>query len=109
MEDGLYKAAFKTPMGEGFGVVHLSGGTLSGGDSMMYYVGTYSEDGGQFTASVEVNKHSSPHGMVSVFGPGNNRVHIDINGQSTGNSATAKGSSPQAPGVGFAVTLTKLS
>lgn len=109
MEDGLYKAAFKTPMGEGYGVVVLSGGALQGGDSMMYYVGTYSETGGQFTASVEVDKHSSVPGMESVFGPGNNRVHIDLNGQSTADSATAKGSSPQAPSIGFGVTLTRLT
>lgn len=109
MQDGLYKAAFKTPMGEGFGVVVLSGGTLRGGDTMMYYVGTYSEDGGQFTASVEVDSHSSVPGMMSVFGPGKNRVHINLNGTSTGDSATAKGSSPQAPGVAFAVTLSRLS
>ncbi len=103
MQDGLYKAAFKTPIGEGYGVVTLSGGTLRGGDSMMYYVGTYSESGGQFTASVDVDKHSNVPGMISTFGPGNN------NGQSTDDSATAKGSSPQAPGVGFSLVLTRLA
>lgn len=109
MQDGLYKATFKTPIGEGYGVVTLSGGTLRGGDSMMYYVGTYSENGGQFTASVGVDKHSNVPGMISTFGPGNNRVHIDISGQSTDDSATAKGSSPQAPGVGFSLVLTRLA
>ncbi len=109
MQDGLYKAEFQTPMGVGYGVVVLSGGTLRGGDSMMYYVGTYSESGGQFTASVEVDVHSTVPGMVSVFGPGKNRVHIDLKGQSTADSANAQGSSPQAPGVGFSTSLTRLA
>lgn len=109
MQNGLYKATFNTPMGEGYGVVVLADGILRGGDSMMYYVGTYSETGGQFTAAVEVDAHSQVPGLVSVFGPGINRVHIDIQGQSTADSAKANGSSPQAPGVGFAVTLTLLA
>lgn len=109
MQDGLYKAAFQTPMGEGYGVVVLSGGTLRGGDSMMYYIGTYTENGGQFTASVDVDVHSTVPGMVSVFGPSKNRVHIDLQGQSTAESATAKGSSPQAPGIGFNAKLTRLA
>lgn len=109
MQDGLYKAAFKTPIGEGFGVVVLSGGTLRGGDTMMYYVGTYSEDGGRFTASLDVDSHSNVPEMMSVFGPGKNRVHIDLSGTSSGDSASAKGSSPQAPGIGFSVALTRLA
>jgi len=109
MEDGLYKVTFATPMGEGYGVVVLKGGELRGGDSMMYYVGTYSENGGDFSASVDVNVHSQVAGMVSVFGPGVNRVHLDLSGKSLGSGATAKGSSPQAPGVGFSATLAKLA
>ncbi len=109
MQNGLYKVAFRTPIGEGYGVVVLENGTLQGGDSMMFYVGTYTENEGQFTASVDVNVHSDVPGMVSVFGPGRNRVHIDLKGQSTDSSANANGSSPQAPGVGFSTTLTRLA
>lgn len=109
MQNGLYRASFKTPMGEGFGVVVLTDGTLQGGDTMMYYQGNYSETGDQFTASVEVDAHSTVPGMSSVFGPGRNRVHIDLKGHSSGDSATAQGSSPQAPGVSFTVTLNRLA
>ena len=109
MENGLYKVAFRTPIGEGYGVVVLENGTLRGGDSMMFYVGKYTENGGQFTASVDVDVHSNVPGMVSVFGPGRNRVHIDLKGQSTDNSADANGSSPQAPGVSFSTSLTRLA
>lgn len=109
MQNGLYKVAFSTPLGEGYGVVVLENGTLRGGDSMMFYIGSYTETQGQFTASVDVDVHSEVPGMVSVFGPGRNRVHIDLKGQSTDSSANASGTSPQAPSVGFNATLTRLA
>lgn len=109
MQDGLYKAKFATPIGEGAGVVVLSGGSLRGGDSMMFYVGTYAETGDQFSATVDIDVHSQVEGMASVFGQGNNRVHIKLSGYSKGDTATAHGSSPQAPGVSFNVELTRLA
>jgi hypothetical protein len=45
MQNGLYWVEFRTPLGSGAGVVVLQDGNLRGGDSSMYYFGTYTETG----------------------------------------------------------------
>ena len=104
MVDGFYKAAFATPAGAGGGVVFLSGGTVKGGDSALYYQGTYALDGSQFSATIYTNRHSP--GMGSVFGT--DKVEISLTGTVSGNDIDAKGRSPQAPGLAFNVKLTRL-
>ena len=106
LQDGLYKVHFQTPRGVGDGVVVLQGGKLRGGDSMIYYTGTYTQNGNQFAAQVDTDAHSAPPvpGLQSVFGP--NKVHIAISGTSSGNTAQLQGTSPQAPGVPLQATLT---
>lgn len=104
MQDGLYKVQFQTPRGIGFGVVVLQNGQLRGGDSMMYYRGTYTQNADKFSAEVESNAHSHPPGMISVFGQ--DHVNISIAGTSSGNTAQLTGTSPQAPGVTLQATLT---
>lgn len=106
LTNGLYKVGFQTPLGEGFGVVTLEDGRLLGGDSMMYYIGTYQQNGDAFTAQVSVATHSVIPGGGSVFGVP--EATIQLNGSSTGNTAQVSGSSPQAPGVGFTASLTRL-
>lgn len=103
MQDGLYKVQFQTPKGSGCGVVLLMSGQLRGGDSMMYYRGTYSQNGDQFSAQVESAAHSHPPGMTSVFGL--DRVTITISGKSSGNSAQLTGQAAQAPGLLFQAKL----
>lgn len=106
IQEGLYKVTFQTPLGAGYGVVHLIGGELLGGDSMMYYRGSYTEERDRFSAEVEIATHSNVPGMASVFGvPGG---HIDLRGAIGPNSITAQGTSPQAPGIAFQAILTKL-
>jgi hypothetical protein len=106
MQDGLYKVHFRTPLGVGSGVVTLLGGKLRGGDSMICYTGTYTQNGNQFAAQVETDAHSpSPvAGMKSVFGP--NKANISFLGMSNGNAAQLQGTSPQTPGVPMQATLT---
>jgi hypothetical protein len=106
LSNGLYKVAFQTPMGGGSGVVTIENGILLGGDSMMYYVGKIVEDGDEFTAEVMSKTHTNVPGMGSVFGVA--EALINLKGSSSGRVASAKGSSPQAPGVGFNATLEKL-
>lgn len=106
MDDGLYKVAFQTPRGEGTGVVVIAGPTLQGGDSMMAYTGWIDRKGEEFTADVGVKAHSQVPGMESVFGV--NDVTIHLKGSFNDNVAVCTGSSPQAPGVAFQATLTKL-
>ncbi len=66
MRNGLYKIEFTTPRGPGFGVVVLNNGKVQGGDTSMYYNGTYEMTGDQFKGSVAVRRHSP--GLPPVFG-----------------------------------------
>lgn len=106
MKSGLYKVAFRTPLGQGTGVVFLDSGRVNGGDAAMYYVGSYSEDGNSFTANLAVKTHSQI-GVTTVFGRDN--VSIDLRGSVKGDKISAAGTSPQAPGIQFQADLTLLS
>ena len=105
MKEGLYSVRFQTPKGAGAGVVFLQGGKLRGGDTAMWYAGTYTDSGGKFTASVAVARHTP--GLPSVFGLDN--VNIALTGTNTDTTAQATGSSPQAPDVNFSAALSRLS
>lgn len=107
MRDGLYKVQFNTPLGEGYGVVTLDGGRLRGGDSMMFYTGSYQVNGNQFDANVQTNVHSPQAGMASVLGTGT--ASLTLTGNFNGDSGTMKGSSPQAPNIPFSATLTRIA
>lgn len=106
MQNGLYKVEFNTPLGAGAGVVVLQDGKIQGGDSMMYYVGDYSESGQSFSANVEGKVHSTAIGLTSVFGV--NHTHIKLSGQSSGDSAVMQGKAAEAPNVAFQAKLTKI-
>lgn len=106
IESGLYRVTFGTQAGSGYGVAHLADGKLHGGDSMMAYVGTYSIDGGNFTAQVHAFKHSSVPNMISTLGT--NDAQLNISGTVQDNTMTGQGTSPQAPGVSLQVKLEKL-
>ena len=103
MKNGLYRVKFETPMGSGAGVIVLNDGRASGGDSIMYYTGTYEQEGDKFKARILSNVHSSAVGMSSVFGK--DRVQILLEGNASGTGGTMKGHSPDAPGVNFSATL----
>jgi hypothetical protein len=105
IKDGLYKVSFQTPMGVGAGVAYASGGKMWGGDSGIYYVGTYSQEGNQLTANVTTTRHTG--GANSVFGV--DRVHITLRGTVDGDTATTQGTAAEAPGVKFQAILTRLS
>lgn len=107
MQNGLYRVQFGTPLGTGAGVVTLRDGQIRGGDSMMYYVGTYSESGGTMTAQVASKTHTRGPGMESVFGI--DPVTITMQGTASDTSAQLNGTAKEAPGVGFQVTLNKLA
>jgi len=107
LQDGLYLVRFNTPLGEGSGVAHLTDGKLYGGDSMMAYVGKYSDDGGSADAEVRVFRHSNVPGMEPVLGT--NSATLKLSGSVSGNSANLTGSAPQAPGVQLSVSLSPLN
>src|SRR5258708_22281404 len=105
MRRGLYKVHFRTQLGSGAGVVVLDNGKILGGDSAMYYVGTYQESGNQFTAVLETRFHTSS--MGSVLGVPNAR--LDIQGTSTGDTATLSGTTPSNPSVRFGAKLERIA
>lgn len=107
MRDGLYKVTFHTQISSGAGVVVLQGGTIRGGDSIMYYTGTYAEDGDRFTAEVATDAHTKVPGMGSVFGI--DRVHIRLAGLSKGDTAEVTGKSREAPDVRFRAILERIA
>ncbi len=105
LSKGLYSVKFRTPRGEGAGVIVLQeDGKLVGGDTSIAYIGTYNQSGDEFTASVQTKRHAP--GLPSVFGI--DGVTIQLKGKSSGASAQCNGTASQAPGVTFQASLTKI-
>ena len=102
---GLWKATFQTPLGIGYGVVVLGDGKVRGGDSAMFYTGTYSVAGDDVTAQIISDRHSP--GGTSVFGP--SRVEINARGKLGAQSIELRGNSPQAPNMTATFKLTRLA
>jgi hypothetical protein len=107
MKDGLYKVHFQVPGNEGAGVVVLSGGIIRGGDSSIYYHGSYTTVGDQLNAEVKTDAHTKLPGMASVFGV--DRVNITLNGKINGDTATLKGTAKEAPGLAFEAVLSRIA
>ena len=107
LDDGLYKVDFQTPLGDGSATIVLNNGTIKGGDSALYYVGTYQQNGEDFRAQVRTDRHTNTPDIQSVFGV--DRVKLSVHGSSHGNSATATGTAAEAPHLTFQARLLKLS
>lgn len=107
MRDGLYKMEFKTQFGKGTGVAYLRDGKLHGGDSAQFYVGDYRADGSRFSATVVSKAHSYYPQMRSVFGI--DTAHITLVGSFQGDRGHVEGNAPEAPGVTFMASLSRIS
>lgn len=101
LRDGKYAAWFRTPRGQGTGLVELVDGRISGRDSFFTYGGSYQLDQQRFTAVLTVKRHAE--GNPSVFGP--DEVEVDLTGLCSGAMATCSGTAREAPEVGFECTL----
>jgi hypothetical protein len=101
LRDGKYAAWFRTPRGQGTGVVDLIEGRISGRDSFFTYGGTYQVDQLRFTAVLTVKRHAE--GNPSVFGP--DEVEVALSGVCSGAVATCSGTAKEAPDVQFEATL----
>lgn len=104
LQDGQYAAWFKTPRGEGTGILVLANGKISGGDSVLTYSGSYHVDEDRFTAVVSTRRHAA--GQASLFGI--DEVQIEIAGKSTGTTASCVGAAKQAPELPFRATLIRV-
>ena len=101
LEDGKYSAWFRTPNGDGTGIITLSGGAITGGDSFFEYSGTYKQAGDQIPATVKTRRVCD--GPPAVFGI--DEVVLNLQGRCRGEMAVCAGIAEQAPGVSFEVTL----
>jgi hypothetical protein len=103
MKNGSYSAWFRTQLGEGTGIVELSDGKLTGGDSVSVYTGAYVLDGDKFEAFVAARRRRSG---PSVFGIDN--VDLRLTGKSTPTMASCTGTAEQAPGMTLEATLIRI-
>jgi hypothetical protein len=101
LKDGKYAAWFRTSRGEGTGIVHLTSGKISGGDSIFTYGGSYEIDEDRFTATLTTRRHSA--GPPTVFGI--DEIEVTLTGTFNGGMASCSGTAEQAPGVVFEATL----
>jgi hypothetical protein len=101
LRDGRYAAWFRTPRGQGTGLVDLTDGRIAGSDSFFTYGGTYRVDGDRFSGVLTVNRHAD--GPPSVFGP--DEVEVNLSGVCHGLMATCSGTAREVPDVKFEATL----
>lgn len=101
LRDGKYAAWFRTPRGQGTGLVDLAEGRISGSDSFFTYGGSYRVEDCRFSGVLTVKRHSD--GPPSVFGL--DEVEINVSGVCSGAVATCAGKAKQAPDVKFEATL----
>jgi hypothetical protein len=96
LKDGTYAAWFKTPQGQGTGIVHVAEGRIWGRDGVMTYDGSCEVDGSRFTAKVITRRHTE--GLPTVFGD-DHELELKLVGTCAGRIATYTGTAEQFPGV----------
>jgi hypothetical protein len=112
MRDGLYRIMFQTQFGRGSGVMHLHGGRMWGGDSSMFYVGTYTEEKAGVTASVTVGRHTKKPMSRSVFGVDQVSITISVKPVEVGaadDTYNFTGTAAEAPRVSLSGMLQRVS
>lgn len=108
MLDGMYVVTFKSPLGEGSGVIVLRQGKIQGGDSIMYYDGSYQESGaGGFRGTLRTGQHTKVVGMASVLG--DTSASLEFDAYVENGAGTVTGKSPQSPGLTLNATLKKIA
>jgi hypothetical protein len=105
LQNAKYSVWFRTPQGEGYGIVSLMDGSVSGGDNISEYTGTYVQDGDKFSATIAVRRHTQ--GPPSVFGIDN--VDLTLSGKSAPTTASCFGAAKQAPGMTLQATLIRIA
>ncbi|WP_237872009.1 MULTISPECIES: hypothetical protein [Bradyrhizobium] len=103
---GRYSVWFKTPVGEGAGVVEFGpDGTLAGGDSTFAYAGHWTQQGEHFKASLSARRVSP--GPPGVFGL--DEIDVVVSGRSVdGSSTLCTGFAKQSPGLKLDVELVRI-
>lgn len=104
---GKYAAWFKTPVGEGAGVVELGAdGKVNGGDHTFAYTGNWTQEGNRIRAAYSA-KRVVP-GPPGVFGM--DEIDIIVSGSAEGDgSITCTGFAKQSPGLQLEIVLSPLN
>jgi hypothetical protein len=105
LADGIYSVHFQTPVGDGDGVVVVSGDKLRGGDAAFAYFGTITQTDNGFSARIVTKRHAA--GRASVFNM--EPVHIQLVGKSDGENAVCTGTATEVPGLIFKAVLKFIS
>jgi hypothetical protein len=95
LKDGTYSAWFKTPLGEGTGIVHLADGRLWGRDSVMFYDGSYETAGDSFKGILRTKRHTP--NQPTLFGM--EELELKIEGTTHGKIATYIATTDAVPGM----------
>lgn len=103
MKNGLYKAEFRTPAGEGCGIIVANNGEIRGGDGTLYYVGSYQINGDQITAEIATDRHSDGTALL-----GQAKSNLTLSGEVSNDTVRCDGSPVGNPGIKLNVTLTRL-
>ena len=100
---GKYSVWFKTPIGEGAGMVELgSDGSLSGGDTTFSYTGDWTQEGDRIRANFSARRVLP--GPPGVFGM--DEIDVVAAGRfDDGGSATCTGFAKQSPGLALEIVL----
>ena len=101
LQDGTYRAYFKTPLGQGTGIAHVANGQIWGCDSIMTYSGTCTVDGDHFSAIVLAKRHTEGH--ATVFGVDD--LKMTLEGTCTGKIGHYVAKAEQVPGMLLEGTL----
>ncbi len=103
---GKYSVWFRTPVGEGAGVVELCrNGQLRGGDTTFSYSGNWVQNDEQFKAEIAARRVAP--GPPGVFGM--DEIDIIVAGRSNdGVTAACTGFAKQSPGLRLDVTLIRI-
>lgn len=104
LEPGQYSVWFKARQGDGLGVVWLQNGRVTGGDKLVTYAGTYTEDGNRFHVSIKTKRHAP--GRLPLFQI--DELDIELDGTSGGQIATASGRVKQVPDTPFDIILIRI-
>jgi hypothetical protein len=104
LKNGRYAVWFKTPKGEGTGMIILTDGRVRGSDAVIAYAGSYQENGDHFTAAISTRRYAE--GQPSLFGIDD--LDLTLAGTSKEKTASCEGTAKQAPDLGFQATLIKI-
>ncbi len=103
--EGLYRAEFNTLTMQGIGLVVLIDGKIYGGDTIIYYVGTYSTDGDTLTARVEAGSYKeTPVAEIESVLKRDRKV-LELEGEIKGRSIELGGRSKEGSGIDIMIRL----